>query len=160
MLEPREIDGRDLLACPACGWVFYNNSAPCVGVVVRRGQAEEVLLVKRAIEPFKGWWDIPGGFLESGEHPAEAARREALEETGLEVEPIEVLDFYMDVYGPDNEPTLNICYLAQVVGGEEQAGSDAEGLGWFPLDALPEKIAFNWEREALEKIRARRSEEA
>ncbi len=168
-LEPREVEGRTLPACPACGWVFYNNSAPCVGVVVVRpgpgghvqenpapALREEVLLVERGIEPFKGWWDIPGGFLESGEHPAEAARREVLEETGLEIEPVEVLDFYMDVYGPENEPTLNICYLAQVVDGEERAGSDAERLGWFPLDALPDKIAFNWEREALETIRARR----
>ena len=118
-------------------------------------QGQEVLLVKRAVEPFKGYWDIPGGFLESGEHPADGARREVLEETGLVIEPTEVVGFYMDVYGPEDEPTLNICYLARVVGGEEEAGSDAEGMEWFPLDALPERIAFRWEREALEAVRRR-----
>jgi 8-oxo-dGTP diphosphatase len=180
-LEPHRTEQRDLLACPACGWVFYNNSAPCVGVIVTRRrdaagvgpsgmalpfptgwqshtpalQAHEVLLVKRAREPFKGWWDIPGGFLESGEHPADGAKREILEETGLVIEPTEVLGFFMDAYGPDEEPTLNICYLGTVTGGEEKAGSDAEGLGWFGLDGLPERIAFSWEREALEAVSRR-----
>jgi len=119
-------------------------------------QGQEVLLVKRAVEPFKGYWDIPGGFLESGEHPADGARREVLEETGLVIEPTEVVGFYMDVYGPEDEPTLNICYLAKVVGGEERAGSDAEGMEWFPMDELPERIAFSWEREALDAVRRRR----
>jgi 8-oxo-dGTP diphosphatase len=165
-LEPRKVDERDLLVCPACGWIFYNNSAPCVGVIVVRAVCKgqeasscptmaEVLLVKRAVEPFKGYWDIPGGFLESGEHPADGARREVLEETGLLIEPTEVTGFYMDAYGPEHEPTLNICYLAKVVGGEEKAGSDAEGMEWFPMDELPERIAFSWERGALDAVRRR-----
>ena len=169
-LEARGQETSSCPTCPVCGWVFYNNSAPCVGVVVVRErpagmppaahipalQGREVLLVKRAVEPFKGYWDIPGGFLESGEHPADGARREVLEETGLLIEPTEVMGFYTDVYGPENEPTLNICYLAKVVGGEEKAGSDAEGMEWFPMDELPERIAFSWEREALDAVRRRR----
>jgi 8-oxo-dGTP diphosphatase len=121
-------------------------------LVVRYGK---VLLVQRAVEPFKGHWDIPGGFLNSNEHPAEAARREMLEETGLAVVPTEVLGFYMDVYGEEEFHTLNICYLARPTDGEARAGSDAVRLRWFPLDDLPEKIAFNWEREALELLRRR-----
>ena len=182
-LAPRRVDERDLLACPACGWVFYNNSAPCVGVLVVRerpvrqeetagvgtpalqgpeasvGQkfiscprALQVLLVRRAVEPFRGYWDIPGGFLESGEHPAAGARREVREETGLEIEPTEVLGFFMDVYGPEQEPTLNICYLSRIIGGEEKAGSDAAETRWFLLDQLPEQLAFAWEREALDLL--------
>jgi len=64
-----------------------------------------------------------------------------------------VVGIYMDVYGEEQEPTLNICYLATVIGGEERAGSDATETAWFPLDALPEQIAFTWEREALEAVR-------
>ena len=150
-LVPREHEGRTLPSCPDCSFVFYNNSAPCVGVVVVRDGA--VLLVKRALEPFRGYWDIPGGFLESGEPPAEGARRELREETGLEIAPTEVVGIYMDVYGEEQEPTLNICYLATVIGGEERAGSDATETAWFALDALPEQIAFTWEREALEAVR-------
>jgi len=130
-LVVREAVGQELASCPA---------------------SARVLLVKRAVEPFRGYWDIPGGFLESGEHPADGARREILEETGLLIEPTEVLGFFMDVYGPEDEPTLNICYLARVVGGEEKAGSDAAEMRWFPVDQLPKQIAFRWEREALDLL--------
>jgi len=152
-LEARSIDGRERPACPRCDFVDYENAKPCAGVlVVDRGK---VLLVERAIEPYKGYWDIPGGFLDSDEHPADAAKREMLEETGLLVEPTEVLDFWVDVYGDEEFTTLNICYLARLVGGRTKAGSDATRIEWFPLDALPRDIAFNWERAALEKLRDR-----
>jgi len=152
-LEPRDHHGGTLPTCPNCSFTFYNNAAPCVGVMVVKDRA--VLLVKRAVAPFQGWWDVPGGFLESGEHPAAGARRELLEETGLVVEPTEVLGFWPDVYGPEEEPTLNICYLAEVIGGEARPGDDATEMAWFPLDSLPEQIAFNWEREALALLAAR-----
>ena len=152
-LETRSVDGRQRAACPACSFVDYQNAKPCVGVVVV--DEGKVLLVERAIEPFKGYWDIPGGFLDSDEHPADAARREMLEETGLLIEPIEVLDCWMDAYGDEGFTTLNICYIARLAGGEPKAGSDATRIEWFPLDDLPEKIAFNWERAALEKLRDR-----
>ena len=152
-LSPRTLDGVERLVCSECGWVFYDNSLPCVGVLALR--EGKVLLVKRAVPPFEGYWDIPGGFLESGEHPEEGARREFLEETGLHIEPTELLGFFMDVYGEEEQPTLNVCYLARLKGGEEKAGSDAADIGWFPLDALPERIAFNWEQEALALLRER-----
>jgi 8-oxo-dGTP diphosphatase len=121
-----------------------------VGVFVLRDK--QVLLIKRAIEPYQGYWDIPGGFLEEGEHPEEGAVREIKEETGLVIEPTEILGVFMDEYGPDREATLNICYLAKVTGGEEKAGSDANEMAWFPLDNLPDQIAFNWSEEALERL--------
>ena len=72
--------------CPACGFVGHANSSPCVGVVVE-DEAGRVLLARRAIEPYRGMWDTPGGYLEEGEHPLDGLRRELLEETGLTVEP-------------------------------------------------------------------------
>ncbi len=69
--------------CGVCGTTHYHGAHPCAGALVVREHA--VLLVRRALEPFKDYWDIPGGFLEAGEHPEEGARREVLEETGLEV---------------------------------------------------------------------------
>jgi len=75
------------LGCPACGSSYWANSAPAVqGLLVRNGR---VLIGRRKIEPRKGCWDLPGGFLEEGEPPLEGLRREFLEETGLEVEPVE-----------------------------------------------------------------------
>lgn len=130
-------------------------------LVTRAGQNDscpEVLLVKRAIEPAKGYWDIPGGFLESGEPPEIGAQRELLEETGLAIELTELLGFFMDVYGEEKEPVLNICYLARAVSGEARAGDDAAELAWFPLNKLPENIAFAWEKEALELMAKRENE--
>ena len=150
-LEGQLVDGRTRAGCRQCGFVDYENAKPCVGVLVVDGG--KVLLVERAVEPFKGYWDIPGGFLDCDEHPAEAVRREMKEETGLEVEPREVLDFWIDTYGDEGYRTLNICYVARVTGGHAEPGSDAVKMEWFALDALPDNIAFNWEREALEKLR-------
>jgi ADP-ribose pyrophosphatase YjhB (NUDIX family) len=152
-LALRTVDDRDRSACPRCDFILYENSKPCVGVLTLDGN--KVLLVKRAIEPFKGYWDVPGGFLEPGEHPAAGAIREMREETGLVVELTEILGIFMDVYGPEEIPTLNLCYTARVAGGAPHAGSDASELEWFAIDDLPEAIAFCWEREALQVLRGR-----
>jgi ADP-ribose pyrophosphatase YjhB (NUDIX family) len=157
-LVDRELEGIARQVCAECGFIRYRHSSPCVGVLVMNGG--KVLLVKRATEPYKGYWDIPGGFLEAGEHPAAGSVREIEEETGLAIEPTEILGVYVDVYGPEQEPTLNICYLARILGGEARAGSDAEELHWFPIDALPREIAFAWEAEALATLRHRLAGEA
>ena len=153
LLSLRVLHGAERMACRKCRFVLYENSKPCVGVLAL--SEGRVLLVKRAIEPFKGYWDIPGGFLEAGEHPADGAVREMREETGLEIEPVEILGIFMDVYGPEQLPTLNLCYLAKVSGGEPRASSDASDLAWFPVDKLPDEIAFSWEKEALALLKGR-----
>lgn len=137
--------------CRDCHTIFYNNAKPCAAVLAV--QDGRVLLVKRAIEPFKDFWDIPGGFLEADEHPRDGAIREFQEETGLLIEPQEILEFFIDEYGPGGRFTLNVCYVARVVGGQEKVGSDAVDLQWFDLDHLPGKIAFNWSNDALRLLR-------
>jgi 8-oxo-dGTP diphosphatase len=116
-------------------------------------KAGQVLLVKRGIEPYKGWWDIPGGFLENGEHPEAGAVREVAEETGLHINPTELLGIYMDTYGPAGEYTLNLCYVAELIGGRPQPASDVIELKWFDLAGLPDKVAFGWSTDALTKLR-------
>ena len=68
---------------------------------------------------------------------------------------VEILGLFMDTYGPEQLPTLNICYLAKVSGGEPRASSDASDLAWFRLDELPDEIAFSWEKEALALLASR-----
>ena len=138
--------------CTACGVIHYKNSKPTSSVLAVKDGA--VLLVKRGIEPFKGWWDIPGGFLNSGEHPEAGAKREFLEETGLKIELTHMLGFWMDTYGPIDIDILNICYAAEIVGGHAQASTDAVEIRWFALNDLPNQIAFDWSQSALDALRA------
>ena len=106
-----------------------------------------MLLARRGNEPDKGKWDLPGGFLEEGEHPLVALRRELFEETGLQVEPLDFLGIWMDWYelDEDRQSTLNLYWTARVLGGEPQAADDVSELGWFELDELPsrEETAFH-----------------
>jgi ADP-ribose pyrophosphatase YjhB (NUDIX family) len=131
--------------CPECGFVAYASSKATAGALVVDDEGR-VLLARRAGEPFKGRWDIPGGFLDEGEHPLDGMRRELREETGLDVEPLEFLGAWMDRYGGDStaEATLNMYWTARKLGGEEQAADDVDALGWFERDALPaaDELAF------------------
>ena len=91
--------GEGRVECAACGFVTYANPAPtaCALCVDDRGR---LLLGRRADEPFRGLWDIPGGFLDEDEHPLDCLRRELREESGFEVEPGEFVGAWMDRYGP------------------------------------------------------------
>lgn len=134
------------LACAVCGLVAYAHSQPtaCALVTDDRGR---LLLARRAGEPERGRWDLPGGFLEEGEHPLVALRRELLEETGLEVEPGEFVGVWVDRYGTgaDAPWTLNLYWTARVLAGEPAAADDVAELRWFDRDALPpaEDLAFH-----------------
>ena len=77
-------DDRPRLVCESCGTVHYRNPTVVVGCIPEAG--DKILLCRRAIEPARGLWTLPAGFLENGETPAQDAAREALEETGSRVE--------------------------------------------------------------------------
>jgi 8-oxo-dGTP diphosphatase len=132
--------------CSACGFRAWASSKPtaCAVVVDDEGR---VLLARRAGAVYHGYWDLPGGFLEEGEHPLAALRRELREETGLDVEPDEFLGIWMDRYGDDENAhaTLNLYWTAGVLSGEPQAADDVSELAWFRPDELPpaEAIAFH-----------------
>jgi 8-oxo-dGTP diphosphatase len=144
-LTEEVVDGRMRSACAACGHIRWRNAKPCAGaLVIRNGK---VLLVRRRIEPFWGHWDIPGGFCEVDEHPAETALREVREETGLEVELTGLLGLWLDAY--EGSVTLNVYYLARPLGRRLQVGDDADGAAWFAPAALPARIAFENGRHAL-----------
>ncbi len=130
--------GAGRVHCAACDFVAYASSKPtaCAICTDARGR---VLLARRAHEPFRGYWDLPGGFLNEGEHPLDALHRELTEETGLQVEPIEFQGIWMDRYGDgeDAHATLNLYWTARVIGGELEAADDVTELAWFHADELP-----------------------
>jgi 8-oxo-dGTP diphosphatase len=109
--------------------------SPLVGVGAIIIEGDRVLLVKRGHPPLAGEWSIPGGVLEVGETLREAAVREAMEETGLEVEPSDLLGVYDRVLRDADERTLYhyvlIDFLCRRVSGEPQAAGDADEVRWF-----------------------------
>jgi ADP-ribose pyrophosphatase YjhB (NUDIX family) len=140
-----ELTGDDARReCPACGFVAYASSAPTASaLVVDNGR---VLFSRRRYEPFAGHWDLPGGFLQEGEHPLDALQRELAEETGLAVEPERFLGVWIDDYGDgdDARKTLNLYWTARVTAGEPQPADDVTELRWFAPDEVPaDELAFN-----------------
>jgi 8-oxo-dGTP diphosphatase len=128
--------------CPNCGFTQYASSQPTAcALCVRDGQ---LLLVRRRGEPFRGYWDLPGGFLDEGEHPLDGLKRELREETGLEIEPCDFVGVWMDRYGTDDWSiaTINLYWTARISSGDANAADDVTELEWFPADALPEPHEF------------------
>jgi ADP-ribose pyrophosphatase YjhB (NUDIX family) len=117
--------------------VFFD---PKLAVAVLIEQAGQVLLIKRANDPLKGYWALPAGFVEWDEDPAQAAIRECREETGLHIQVEALLHLF---HTPDDGglADLVIVYQASITGGDLCAGDDAESVAWFTADTLP-PIAF------------------
>lgn len=148
-LERRFTEGRDRDVCAACGFVFYRNPVPAVGVVV--AQDGNVVMIRRKYPPRAGYWALPAGYMELGESAEEAAIRECHEETGLLVQIDHLLGVYS--FGEGEESGLVIIYAATALGGELRAEDDAIEAGAFPLDALPSPMAFRTHLQALDRWR-------
>jgi 8-oxo-dGTP diphosphatase len=135
---------------------------PLVGVGAVIIEDARVVLVKRAHPPLQAQWSIPGGVLEVGELVREAAIREALEETGLIVEPADLLGVYDRVLRNLEQRVqyhyVLIDFLCRRVGGELLAASDAAEVGWFTREELPQlKLAEDTQdviRKGFAKLRA------
>jgi ADP-ribose pyrophosphatase YjhB (NUDIX family) len=142
---PVEGEERERLACPACGFVSYVNPRLVVTAlpITERG---EVVLIKRGIEPGRGLWAQPGGFLEIDETVRQAAVRETLEETGLVVEPGEIVGLYSRV----EAAVVVVAYEARIIGGEPALTRESMETRAFAPDAVPwPDIAFETSVRAL-----------
>lgn len=113
-------------------------------VIFRKGDSDhEILFIKRKNEPFKGQWAIPGGFVDEGEDLPDAARRELMEETGLEVEGLEQLGAFGKPGRDPRQHTVSVAYVGFAKENAEATGADdADEAEWFPVDDLPE-LAFD-----------------
>jgi 8-oxo-dGTP diphosphatase len=128
--------------------MLYRDPKVAVGVVAHDA-AGRLLLVRRGVSPAEGKWALPAGFVSADEDPREAARREAYEETGLEVTVGAVIDCYAGE--PGSGVTFFLAFAAQIVGGELLAGDDASDVGYFARDDLPE-IAFESTLDAASRL--------
>jgi ADP-ribose pyrophosphatase YjhB (NUDIX family) len=113
--------------------------------------AGRVLLARRAVEPFLGFWDTPGGFVEPGESLEECVRRELREEAGVEIAVGRLVGSFPDTYGPTGEATVNTFFECRLLSGEPRPDDDVAELRWFSRDELPApgEIAFECVRAAL-----------
>lgn len=134
------------MRCHTCGAHHWNDPKPCACALVALDN--RLLLVRRTISPWKGRWDVPGGFCESWEHPAATAIRETREEAGIDIEIVGFLGHWYAGYpdGDANDPakvTLAAFYNAVPLNPEDlRVGPEANEAAWFSEAALPEEIAY------------------
>jgi 8-oxo-dGTP diphosphatase len=147
------LEPTDPPACPKGHFVHYDNPPTTVQAWIERDGA--YLILRRNEEPFAGEWDLPGGFVEMGESPADAVVREVAEETGFRVAPTEVFGAFTSAYGDTGRYTVDIAYLCRIEGGDfELDRVEKSDAAWVGLDEMP-ALAFAGERQALEALRSR-----
>lgn len=153
-LVDRYVFDRTRRVCPACNFIQFID--PKVSAAVMVVQNGKVLLVRRSMDPGRGSWCFPGGFMELGETPQAAAARECREESGLEVEITDLVDVYY--YEDFRGSGVVLMYQGHVIGGELQANPDeADGIGFFGPDELPQPIVFDSNLKALAAWRKKES---
>jgi ADP-ribose pyrophosphatase YjhB (NUDIX family) len=136
-LQVPEGDNRERRVCEACGFIDYENPKVVVGAVAT--WEGRILLCRRAIEPRRGYWTIPAGFLEMHESAAEGAARETREEAGAEIEVRDLLALY-EVTGIGQ---LYLIFRARLCRPTIEAGEESLEVGLFRWDEIPwQELAF------------------
>lgn len=138
-LVDKSMEGHIRLFCEQCNEPIYENPVPATCLVVIDDK-NRILLVKRSVEPKKGSWCLPGGFIELGETAEDGALRELKEETGLSGKIEMLLGVAADKSDRYNT-VLMVSYLVKEYSGALVAGDDASDAAYFSFSELPE-IAF------------------
>lgn len=135
---------KDSLVCPHCGRVVekYRNPFPTVDIIIETEEGG-IVLINRKNPPFG--WALPGGFVDYGESLEAAARREAMEETSLDVELLYQLGAYSDPSRDPRQHTISVVFVASAK-GTPHAHDDARGAGIFHQDSLPAPLVFDHAR--------------
>ncbi|HEV2014504.1 MAG TPA: NUDIX domain-containing protein [Candidatus Dormibacteraeota bacterium] len=143
--ETRLVATQRLSACPQCDRIFFRN--PKVVVTALIEDAGRVLLVLRDIEPGRGLWGLPGGYVDWDEHPEAALVRECMEEAHIVVEPLELLAVQHIVM--EDQGIVILPYRARLIRGDPAAGDEVQEVGWFSPNSLP-PLAFGTHRKVLQ----------
>ncbi|HWT94564.1 MAG TPA: NUDIX domain-containing protein [Solirubrobacteraceae bacterium] len=144
------------VTCAACGFLHYDNPAPATVVLILDDQ-DRLLLIRRAVNPYAGEWDTPGGFLTPGESAEDCARREVREELGCDIVDLVPLGTFPSRYGDGGRWTIGIAFTAKLAAGATIALDPEESLehAWTALDAIPH-LAFPDGRDAVAALIAAR----
>lgn len=127
-LSQRSIESRDREVCQKCGWIKYDQLKVTAGVLVERDH--KILLVKRAIEPWRGYWYLPAGFVEDNESPRDAAEREGFEETNLKISVTRLIDVYYYTDDPRGNGLL-ILYSGIITSGTKKITPEVQAINFF-----------------------------
>ena len=132
--------------CDNCGKTWYHNAAPTAGCVIVRD--DKALVTKRARDPEKGRYDIPGGFLDADEDPITGLKREVNEELGMSIEVTydDLVQAVPHKYGDDGDYTLAIGFVARDATGDPVPADDVEDVLWVTADEL-DGLDFAWEHD-------------
>ena len=148
-VEERLFEGKLRPTCPQCGYIAFADPKVAATVLIERDGA--ILLVRRSIEPRRGLWCFPGGYVDFGEDPVVAAMRECQEEVGLAVEHLRLLDVSFD------GRVIVITYMTNAFSPVEPVpGDDADLVEWFLPSNLP-PIAFAAVERAIDVWQAQRN---
>ena len=108
-------------------------------------KGSSIVLIKRKCSPYKGYFALPGGYVDYNETCEKACQRELMEETGLKVKVKKLVGVYSN---PNRDPrahTISVCYQCSVLSGDFKSGDDAAKAYWIDLNKLPKKLAFDHE---------------
>ncbi len=135
-------DNRERSVCAECGFIDYQNPKIVVGsVVMHEGR---VLLCRRSIEPRRGYWTLPAGYLEIGESAEEGARREAREEANADIE----IDRLLAIYSITRISQVQLMFRARLAAPDVSPGEETSEVGLFEWTDIPwAELAFpsvNW----------------
>ena len=135
-LSYRSIEGRERAVCLNCGKIYYQNPLPVVAGVVTKKDEKVIGLIKRAIEPGKGKWALPGGFIEIDENPQDALIREVKEEIGIKGKIQGLIGVYSDeskIYGK----VIVIGYQFLTLSDKYSLGEEVKEFKFFTLSQMP-----------------------
>ncbi|MBN2044127.1 MAG: NUDIX hydrolase [Anaerolineales bacterium] len=141
------VENRQREVCPACGWIHYQHLK--VAVAAQIELFGRLLLLQRAEEPWKDYWNLPAGYVEVDEPLEMAVVREAREETGLDVIAVHLVgDYYFD-----DDPRGNgllLVFSAEILTGRVRTNKESRKAKYFSPDSLPDKICGAGHRRAVE----------
>lgn len=135
---------HNLLTCPKCKYEHFINPYPTTSVIIIN-EKDELMLVKRKYPPKKGYWDLPGGFVDIGETGEDGARREIKEELGITLNDLFYLGALPDKYlfQGINLDTLTLSYYSKITHSEIKVSDDINGYKFFNKKDIPyNELAF------------------
>ena len=142
-MEAKLVEGHQRFICPICGQILYPRPRLVAAALIE--QKNQILLIRRNLDPGRGLWALPGGYVEQGEAVEVAMQREVLEETGLQVE----AQALVGLYSGERSPTVLAVYATGAVRGTLKVlTQEIQEAAYFSVDALP-PLAFPRDRRVI-----------